>query len=72
MEPYVDWFGVMSYDLHGPWDAQVLQIGKVVLGHTNVPEITNWTLPLTYEGVNPAKLNLGLAYYARPIKTATA
>ncbi|XPS72969.1 Chitinase [Ascochyta lentis] len=65
MEPYVDWFGVMSYDLHGPWDAQVLQIGKVVLGHTNVPEIANWTLPLAYEGVNPAKLNLGLAYYAR-------
>lgn len=37
----------------------------MVLGDTNVPEIANWTLPLAYEGVNPAKLILGLAYYAR-------
>ncbi|KAF2795231.1 glycoside hydrolase family 18 protein [Melanomma pulvis-pyrius CBS 109.77] len=65
MEPYVDFFGVMTYDLHGPWDAQVAQIGKVILGHTNIPEIFNWTLPLWYDNVDPAKLNLGLAYYAR-------
>ncbi|RWA12354.1 hypothetical protein EKO27_g2735 [Xylaria grammica] len=65
MEPYVDWFGVMTYDLHGPWDEAVRQIGRVILGHTNIPEIANWTLPLYYDGVSPAKLNMGLAYYAR-------
>ncbi|KAF7558106.1 hypothetical protein G7Z17_g84 [Cylindrodendrum hubeiense] len=65
MEPYVDYFGVMTYDLHGPWDEDVKQIGRVILGHTNVPEIANWSLPLYYDGVSPAKLNMGLAYYAR-------
>jgi chitinase len=53
MQQYVDWFGVMTYDLHGPWDEKVVQIGKVVLGHTNVPEISNWTQPLWYDGVDP-------------------
>lgn len=65
MEPYVDWFGIMTYDLHGPWDKGVKQIGTVVLGHTNIPEIANWTQPLWYAGVNPAKVNMGLAYYSR-------
>ncbi|KAM0443842.1 hypothetical protein ACHAQK_002588 [Fusarium lateritium] len=40
-------------------------VGHVILGHTNIPEITNWSLPLYYAGVNPAKVNIGLAYYAR-------
>ena len=65
MEPYVDFFGLMTYDLHGPWDAEVKQIGKVVLGQTNIPEIANWTLPLWYDSVDPAKINMGLAYYGR-------
>lgn len=65
MEPYVDFFGLMTYDFHGPRDAKVKQIGKVVLGQTNIPEIANWTLPLWYDSVDPAKINLGLAYYGR-------
>jgi chitinase len=65
MQQYVDWFGIMTYDLHGPWDEKVSQIGKFVLGHTNIPEIYNWTQPLWYDGVDPAKVNMGLAYYAR-------
>jgi chitinase len=58
MQPYVDWFGVMTYDLHGPWDEKVVQIGKVILGHTNVPEISNWTQPLWYDGVDPVSLHV--------------
>lgn len=65
MEPYVDFLGVMTYDLHGPWDKSVKHIGPVVAGQTNVPEIYNWTLPLWYAGLDPAKLNFGLAYYGR-------
>lgn len=65
MEPYVDYFGLMSYDLHGSWDADVKNIGKVVYGQTNIPEIANWTLPLWYDGLDPAKINFGLAYYGR-------
>ncbi|KAI6750545.1 hypothetical protein HG530_014826 [Fusarium avenaceum] len=65
IEQYVDYMGIMTYDLHGPWDEDIKQVGRVILGHTNIPEIANWSLPLYYAGVNPEKVNLGLAYYAR-------
>ena len=65
MEPYVDWFGFMSYDLHGPWDADVGALGSIVRGQADVREIYNNTLPLWYAGLNPSKINFGLAYYGR-------
>ncbi|CAD6447523.1 8ee79419-bd96-49f7-bc53-35763a80c0cc [Sclerotinia trifoliorum] len=65
MQPYVDFFGLMTYDLHGPWDASVSAMGKPVIGQTNIPEIYNWTLPLWYNGLDPSKINMGLAYYGR-------
>lgn len=65
MEPYVDFFGLMTYDLHGPWDKDVVDVGPVIIGQTNIPEISNWTLPLWYDGVDPSKINMGLAYYGR-------
>lgn len=52
-------------DLHGPWDAGVKQIRMKVAGHTNIPDIFNWTLPLWYDDIDPAKVNMGLAYYGR-------
>ncbi|GKU04285.1 oviduct-specific glyco protein [Fusarium langsethiae] len=54
IEPYVDHMGIMTHDLHGPWDEEIKQIDRVILGHTNVPEIANWSLPLSHAGVpNP-------------------
>ncbi|KAJ4364051.1 hypothetical protein N0V83_009506 [Neocucurbitaria cava] len=38
MVQYVDWINVMSYDLHGTWDAEN-PIGNQVLGHTNLTEV---------------------------------
>ena len=49
MEPYVDWFGFMSYDLHGSWDSDVMTLGSVVRGQTDIREIRNNTLPLVSE-----------------------
>ncbi|OTA65820.1 glycoside hydrolase family 18 protein, partial [Hypoxylon sp. EC38] len=71
MEPYVDFFGLMTYDLHGPWDASVKDIGKTIIGQTNIPEIYNWTSPLWYDGIDPSKINLGLAYYGRGYTVAS-
>ncbi|KAI0181430.1 hypothetical protein GGR52DRAFT_524499 [Hypoxylon sp. FL1284] len=65
MEPYVDFFGLMTYDPHGPWDKNVKDVGSVIIGQTNIPETYNWTLPLWYDKVNPSKINMGLAYYGR-------
>lgn len=65
MEPYVDWFGFMAYDLHGSWDAAVKTIGALVRPQTDLRDITNDTLPLWFDKLDPAKVNLGLAYYGR-------
>ncbi|KAL8833094.1 MAG: hypothetical protein Q9170_004503 [Blastenia crenularia] len=65
MEPYVDWFGFMAYDLHGSWDAGVKTIGALVRPQTDIREIVNNTLPLWFDKLDPAKINLGLAYYGR-------
>lgn len=65
MEPYVDFFGFMAYDLHGSWDADVKTLGSVVRGQADLREIYNDTLPLWFDGLNPSKINFGLAYYGR-------
>lgn len=59
MEPYVNFFGLMTYDLHNPWDAEVKDVGSVIIGQTNIPEIYNWTLPLWYDKIDPSNLGLG-------------
>ncbi|KAK3326738.1 bacteriodes thetaiotaomicron symbiotic chitinase, partial [Apodospora peruviana] len=65
MQDSVDWFGFMSYDLHGFWDADVKTLGSIVRGQTDIQEISNNTLPLWYDGLDPAKINFGVAYYGR-------
>ncbi|KAF2206905.1 carbohydrate-binding module family 18 protein [Cercospora zeae-maydis SCOH1-5] len=44
-----DFLGFMSYDLHGTWDADVPQIGKQVLGHTNIKDIEKDLIPLWFD-----------------------
>ncbi|KAK7994851.1 hypothetical protein PG990_013624 [Apiospora arundinis] len=65
MEPYVDFFGFMAYDLHGSWDADVKTLGKLVRGQADIREISSNTVPLWFDGLNPAKINFGLAMYGR-------
>lgn len=65
MEPYVDFFGFMAYDLHGSWDADVKTLGSIVRGQADIREIYNDTLPLWFDALDPAKINFGLAYYGR-------
>lgn len=65
MEPYVDFFGFMAYDLHGFWDADIKTLGSVVRGQTDIREIYNDTLPLWFDALDPAKINFGLALYGR-------
>ncbi|RAH72481.1 uncharacterized protein BO66DRAFT_436148 [Aspergillus aculeatinus CBS 121060] len=59
-----DFVTFMTYDLHGIWD-QDSTIGKRVLAHTNLTEITEALDLLWRNGVPAAKVNLGLAFYAR-------
>ncbi|KAI0123328.1 oviduct-specific glycoprotein, partial [Xylariales sp. AK1849] len=65
MEPNVDFFGFMAYDLHGSWDMDVKTLGSLVRGQADIREISKNTEPLWFDGLNPAKLNFGLAAYGR-------
>lgn len=65
MEPYVDFFGFMAYDLHGSWDSDVQTLGSIVRGQTDIREIYHDTQPLWFDTLDPAKINFGLAYYGR-------
>jgi len=65
MQPWIDYFGLMSYDLHGVWDNQSVNVGPYIRPHTNVTEIDAGLDLLWYAGVNPSKVVMGLAYYGR-------
>ncbi|KAK7955358.1 glycosyl hydrolases family 18-domain-containing protein [Apiospora saccharicola] len=65
----VDFVNVMSYDLHGVWDADN-PIGSNVLAHTNLTEI-RLALDLYWRnGVGAEKLNLGIGFYGRSFQLA--
>ncbi|KAI0546598.1 hypothetical protein F4679DRAFT_409115 [Xylaria curta] len=64
-QPSVNWFNLMSYDLHGVWDAASKAIGPKVGTHTNITEIDLGLDLLWRAGVKPEKVVLGQGYYGR-------
>lgn len=60
MQPYVDSFGFMAYDIHGTGENE-----PAVSGQADIRDIYDAILPLWYAGIDPAKVNLGIAWYGR-------
>ncbi|OTA92708.1 glycoside hydrolase family 18 protein [Hypoxylon sp. CO27-5] len=67
---WVDWTNLMAYDLHGTWDGPEDQIGKIVLAHTNLTEISTALSLFWRNGIDPAKINLGVGFYGRSFQLA--
>jgi GH18 family chitinase len=65
MEPYLDWFNFMSYDIHGVWDGQNQFTGPYVRPHTNLTEIDEGLDLLWRNSIDPSKVTLGLGWYGR-------
>lgn len=57
MEPFINWFGFMAYDLKNP--------DGTVTAQTDILKIQNDALPLWFDGLDPGNINLGLASYGR-------
>ena len=62
---HLDWFNVMSYDIHGVWDATIPSLGPYVASHTNMTEIKQGIEMFFKNGVPSDKLVLGLGAYGR-------
>ncbi|PVH76631.1 glycoside hydrolase family 18 protein [Cadophora sp. DSE1049] len=65
MQPYLDWFNIMSYDLHGTWDSTNVYSGPYVRPHTNLTEIDEALNLLWRVGISPSKVVLGMGWYGR-------
>lgn len=61
---YADWTNLMSYDLHGTWDANN-PIGAIVQGHTNLTEIKLASQLLWRVGIKPEQVCIGFGFYGR-------
>lgn len=55
----VSWFNLMSYDLHGVWDAASKFIGPKIAPHTNITEIDLGLDLLWRAGVKSEKVVMG-------------
>jgi chitinase len=71
MEPYVDWFNVMTYDIHGIWDSSNRFTGPYIRPHTNLTEIDEGLSLLWRAGVSAGNVVLGLGWYGRSFKLAS-
>ncbi|KAF2996314.1 hypothetical protein E8E14_001197 [Neopestalotiopsis sp. 37M] len=65
IEPHIDFFNIMTYDLHGTWDSTDPYIGAIVGSHTNLTEIDEAMQLLWRNNIDPAKVNMGLGFYGR-------
>ncbi|KDR82337.1 hypothetical protein GALMADRAFT_237588 [Galerina marginata CBS 339.88] len=70
IEKIIDWFNVMSYDLHGTWDSTDKFIGPFIAAHTNLTEIDIALSLLWRNNINPDNVVLGLGFYGRSFTLA--
>ncbi|GKZ21587.1 hypothetical protein AbraCBS73388_007488 [Aspergillus brasiliensis] len=64
MIKYADWINLMSYDLHGAWDA-TNPIGSIVQAHTNLTEIKLAADLFWRVNIPPSKVVMGFGFYGR-------
>lgn len=65
IDPIIDWFNVMTYDIHGVWDSTVESLGSFAMAHTNLTEIDLALDLLWRNNIEPSKVNIGLGFYGR-------
>lgn len=56
---------MMTYDIHGIWDAKIDSLGPIAQAHTNLTEIKLGLELLWRNNINPERVNLGLGFYGR-------
>lgn len=49
--------------MHGPWEEA--RLGAFIRPQTSIADIKKVSVPIWFSGLNPSKINLGMAYYGR-------
>ncbi|KAJ1704781.1 glycoside hydrolase, partial [Aspergillus flavus] len=62
---YLDFFNLMTYDIHGVWDSNNKNTGPYVRPHTNLTEIQLGLDLLWRNNVDPSMVNMGIGWYGR-------
>ncbi|KFY76624.1 hypothetical protein V498_09544 [Pseudogymnoascus sp. VKM F-4517 (FW-2822)] len=65
IDPIIDFFNIMTYDIHGTWDSSDNSIGAIAQAHTNLTEIDLAMQLLWRNHIDPARVVLGLGFYGR-------
>ena len=65
LEPYVDWYNVMTYDMHGSCDIGHKWTGTYANSHTNMTELQDALNLLWRNNVDPSKATSGTSFYPR-------
>ncbi|KAK1532412.1 glycosylhydrolase family 18-9 [Colletotrichum costaricense] len=65
LEKHVDWFNIMSYDIHGSWDIDNKWTGPYANSHTNMTEIQDALDLLWRNDIKPEKVTFGMSFYSR-------
>ncbi|KAL4860567.1 hypothetical protein BDV12DRAFT_191629 [Aspergillus spectabilis] len=65
MQENVDFLNIMTYDIHGVWDASNKNTGPYVRPHTNITEIKLGLDLLWRNDIDPSRVNFGLGWYGR-------
>ncbi|KAH6953868.1 chitinase [Ilyonectria sp. MPI-CAGE-AT-0026] len=65
LESTVDWFNLMTYDVHGSWDIDNKWTGPWVNSHTNLTEIQLGLDLLWRNDISPSKVTMGMSFYSR-------
>ncbi|KAH8698404.1 hypothetical protein BGW36DRAFT_357942 [Talaromyces proteolyticus] len=62
---HIDFFNIMTYDMHGTWDKGNQWTGEFLNAHTNLTEIKNSMDLIWRNEIPPDKVVLGMAFYGR-------
>lgn len=65
LEKYVDFFNIMTYDLHGAWDKGNKWLGNYLNAHTNLTEIQDALDLLWRNDIPSKKVVMGTGFYGR-------
>ncbi|KAI8932593.1 hypothetical protein NX059_010097 [Plenodomus lindquistii] len=65
LEAQVDWLNMLTYNLHGPWDANLSGLGPYMKPHTDLKDIDKVLDLLWSAGVTPKNVVMALANYGR-------